>query len=307
VTTALISHPVFNRHEVPAGHPECPQRVTSILDALHANGLHDILGFFEAPAATREQLERVHRPEYIDALERRAPDSGFEVIDADTFMGPSTWMAAKHAAGAAILATDLVLGAKVENAFCCVRPPGHHATRDAAMGFCFLNNVAVAAAHAMQAHGLERVAILDFDVHHGNGTEDIFEEDGRVLLCSTFQHPFYPFTGSATESGHIVNVPLPPATAGAEFRRIVEASWVPAIDRFLPQMILVSAGFDAHAADPIGGLALGEADFAWISEQIVGLAEAHCGGRVVSTLEGGYDLDALGASVAAHIRALAHV
>jgi acetoin utilization deacetylase AcuC-like enzyme len=277
------------------------------MDALHAQGLFDLLRHFEAPVATREQLERVHSAAYLDAIERRAPAEGFEAIDADTYMSPATWLAAQHAAGAAILATERVLGGDVENAFCCVRPPGHHASRATAMGFCFLNNIAVGAAHALTRPEIGRVAILDFDVHHGNGTEAIFADDDRVLLCSTFQHPFYPYTGSRSEPDHIVNVTLPPATGSAEFRQAVEERWIPAIDRFEPQMLFVSAGFDAHVGDPLGGLALTESDFGWISDRIVELADAHSEGRVVSSLEGGYDLGSLGRSVAAHVRALARL
>lgn len=307
MTTALISHPVFNRHELPSGHPECPQRLSRILDALREQGLYDLLRHFDAPRATREQLERVHGARYLDSLEARAPAEGFETIDADTFMSPFTWPAAQRAAGAAALATELVLRGDVETAFCCVRPPGHHATRGAAMGFCFLNNVAVGAAQALASPEIERVAILDFDVHHGNGTEDIFRDDESVLLCSTFQHPFYPFTGSRSEPGHIVNVALPAATGSAGFREAVENRWIPELESFEPQILFVSAGFDAHIRDPLGGLALTEADFSWISERIVELAGKYCRGRVVSCLEGGYDLASLGPSVAAHVRALAQL
>lgn len=307
MTIAFISHPLFNRHEVPAGHPECPQRLARIQDALHANGLYDVLGHFDAPAATREQLERVHDANHLDTLEQRVPVEGLEAIDPDTWMSPMTWLAALHAAGAVVLASDLVLGGEVDSAFCCVRPPGHHATRTAAMGFCFFNNIAVGAAHALSHEGIERVAILDFDVHHGNGTEDIFADDSRVLMCSTFQHPFYPFTGTRSEPGHIVNAPLDAATGGPEFRRAVEEQWVPEIERFAPQVIFVSAGFDAHVGDPLGGLALTDADFAWVSDRIVELADAHSDGRIVSSLEGGYDLGSLGASVATHVRSIARL
>jgi acetoin utilization deacetylase AcuC-like enzyme len=287
VATALISHPVFDRHEAPPGHPECPQRIACILDALHEADIFDHLRHFDAPAATRKQLERVHTARYLDSLAARQPVAGLEWVDADTYVVADTLLAARHAAGAAVLATDLVIGGRAENAFCAVRPPGHHARRDSAMGFCFLNNVAVGAAHALAAGGIERVAILDFDVHHGNGTEDIFVNDERVLLCSTFQHPFYPFTGSAANTRHIVNVPLPAASGGSEFRAGIEEHWLPAIERFAPGMFFVSAGFDGHVTDPLGGLSLTEADFRWVSDRIVELAAQSARGRIVSCLEGG--------------------
>ena len=220
-------------------------------------------------------------------------------------MSRSTLLAATHAAGAAVLATDLVLQGKVDNVFCCIRPPGHHACADSAMGFCFFNNIAVGAAHALANREIERVAILDFDVHHGNGTEEIFESDERVLLCSTFQHPFYPYTGARSDGRHIVNVPLPALSGGSEFRRGIESHWLPAIERFSPDLIFVSAGFDAHVSDPLGGLSLSEADFGWVTDRIVELAMESAGGRIVSCLEGGYALEALGVSAAAHVRSLA--
>ena len=276
------------------------------MDALQSHAIFDLLKHYDAPAASREQLERVHAATYLDSLEARRPAEGFERIDPDTCMSAGTLTAATHAAGAAVLATDLVLDGEVENAFCCVRPPGHHAGPDFAMGFCFFNSVAVAAAHAL-ARGVERVAILDFDVHHGNGTEAIFENDERVLLCSAFQHPFYPFTGSESEPGHIVNVPLAAGTAGDGFRQAVDRHWTPAIERFSPDLIVVSAGFDGHALDPLAGLALTEDDYGWISERIVGFADTCADGRVISCLEGGYALHPLGVCVTRHIRTLARI
>lgn len=307
MTTALVSHPVFERHEVPPGHPECPQRMPAVLDALHAAGIYDGLEHVEAQAASRRQLERVHAATHIDNLAARRPESGFEPIDPDTSLGPTTYEAAVLAAGAVVTATDLVLEKRAANAFCCVRPPGHHAGRDFAMGFCYFNNVAVGAAHAIEHGGLERAAILDFDVHHGNGTEDIFIDDDRVLLCSAYQHPFYPGTGSPTIPGRIVNTPLPAGTRGAEYRRAVSEAWTDEIDAFAPQIIFVSAGFDGHAADPLAQFLLTEDDYRWLTGWIMAFADRHSEGRVVSTLEGGYALDALGASAAAHVRCLAGI
>ena len=307
MTTALFSHPVFERHEVPDGHPECPQRVSRILDALHAEGLYDHLLHVEPRAATRQELERVHAPDYLDELDALHPAEGYARPDPDTFLGPNTLAAARHAAGAVVQATDLVLEGGADNAFCCVRPPGHHAGKSSAMGFCFYDNVAVGAAHALGTDGIERVAILDFDVHHGNGTEEIFLDDRRVLFCSSYQHPFYPNSGAPSEPGHLANVPLPAGTRGPEFRDAIEAHWLPEIHAFAPQVLFVSAGFDAHAGDPLAQLMLTEDDYAWITERIVELADQYADSRIISTLEGGYALDALAASACAHVRALARL
>jgi acetoin utilization deacetylase AcuC-like enzyme len=307
VTTALLFHPIFNRHEVADGHPECPQRLTHITDALHAQDLYDYLLHVEARAATQEELERVHARWYLEMLEARTPSEGFEHLDPDTWLGPNTLLAARHAAGAAILATELVLEGRVATAFCCVRPPGHHAGTASAMGFCYYNNIAAAAAHALASGAVERVAILDFDVHHGNGTEEIFLQDDRVLLCSSYQHPFYPYTGAPSQPGHIANVPLPAGTRGGEFRQAIESQWLPEIDRFSPQLIFVSAGFDAHAGDPLAQLLLTVDDYTWITERIVEQANRHAEGRIVSSLEGGYALDELAASACAHVRTLARL
>ncbi len=286
-----------------AGHPESPARLGAIRDALLARGLLDFLVEHPAPRATREQLARVHGAGHIDWLFDLAPTAGVEFIDGDTVMTPATLEAALRAAGALVAATDLVVDGAATSAFCSVRPPGHHAERDRAMGFCFFNNVAVGAAHAL-ARGLERVAVLDFDVHHGNGTEDIFAGEPRVLVCSAFQHPFYPGTARASVPGHLVNTPLPAGTGSAAFRAAIERDWVPAIDAFRPQLLFVSAGFDAHRDDPLGGLRLDDADYAWVTRLIVAAARRHAGGRVVSALEGGYDLAALGRAVAAHVAVL---
>jgi len=305
VTTALLHHSIFDRHEVADGHPECPQRLSSITDALHARHLYDHLLHVDARAATREELERVHAAWYLEMLETRAPSEGFEHLDPDTWLSPNTLPAARHAAGAAVLATELVLEGRVATAFCCVRPPGHHAGTASAMGFCYYNNIAVAAAHALAGGAVERVAILDFDVHHGNGTEEIFLQDDRVLLCSSYQHPFYPYTGAPSVPGHIANVPLPAGTRGSEFRKAIEEQWLPEIDRFSPQIIFVSAGFDAHAGDPLAQLLLADNDYTWITQRIVDLAKKHADGRIVSSLEGGYSLEALAASACAHVQVLA--
>lgn len=305
--TALLTHPLFERHETPTGHPECPQRVTAILDQLRAEQIYDLLAIFEPPAATRDQLARVHDPAYLEELDALDASDGLVAIDPDTWAGPHTLAAAKHAAGAAVLATDLVLGGEVGDAFCCVRPPGHHAERDKAMGFSFFNNVAVGAAHALDAHGLERVAILDFDVHHGNGTEHIFAGDDRVLFCSSFQHPFYPYSGADSGADNVVAVPLPAGTEGATFRAALEDAWGAAVERFRPQMIFVSAGFDGHAADPLAQLRLDDDDYRWVSEWIIGLAEQHAEGRIVSTLEGGYSLADLARAATLHVRSLLRV
>ena len=287
-----------------AQHPECPARLSAIEDQLVASGLSNHLDHVEAPLASRAQLERVHAPDYITALEQAAPEEGLVHLDPDTAMNPHTLRAALRAAGAAVRATDKVLRGESEAAFCGVRPPGHHAERARAMGFCLFNNVAVAAAHALEAHGLKRVAIVDFDVHHGNGTEDIFRDDARVLMVSTFQHPFYPYSGIEGRSERMVNIPLAAYSGGKEFRDAVERHWLPALDAFRPEMLFVSAGFDAHRDDDMAMLNLVEADYAWVTERIKGVAGRTANGRIVSVLEGGYALHALGRSVATHLKVL---
>ena len=235
------------------------------------------------------------------------PSGTPRALDPDTVAGTGTWAAVQRAAGAAVAATDAVLDGEVENAFCAVRPPGHHATRDQAMGFCFFNNVAIAARHALDVRGLSRVAIVDFDVHHGNGTEDIVAGDERVLMVSIFQHPLYPYSGSVPKGTNMINVPIPPYTKGGEVREMIEAMWMPRLEEFKPQMVFVSAGFDAHREDELGQLGLVEADYEWITRRIVDVAQRHAHGRIVSCLEGGYALSALARSVAAHLRVLAGV
>jgi acetoin utilization deacetylase AcuC-like enzyme len=302
--TALFTHPDCSLHEMGAGHPESPQRLKAILAALEASGLAAKLAVREAPLAQREHLERVHDTEHVDLVFGAAPQRGYAYLDPDTSMNPKSLSAALHAAGAVVSATDLVMTGAAKNAFCAVRPPGHHATPDRAMGFCIFNNVAIGAMQAIEAHGLERVAILDFDVHHGNGTDSAFHEDPRVMLCSTFQHPYYPYSGADSGNDHIINVPLPAMTDGAGFRDAVTRFWMPALERFKPQMVFVSAGFDAHRDDPLAYLKLDDEDYRWVTEQLVDLAERHAGGRVVSTLEGGYNTDALGRCVVEHVRVL---
>jgi len=287
-----------------AHHPECPARLSAIDDQLIASGLMSYLVHEEAPKATREQLVRVHSPAYVDDLLARAPARGIVHLDPDTAMGPRTIDAALRAAGAAVRGVDLVMGGGLARVFCSVRPPGHHAERSRAMGFCFFNNVAVAAAHALEQHGLDRVAIVDFDVHHGNGTEDIFRDDARVLMVSTFQHPFYPYSGTEGRSERMVNVPLAAYSTGREFRAAVEREWLPALEAFRPQMLLVSAGFDAHRDDDMASLGLVEADYAWVTGVLVDVAQRHAQGRIVSVLEGGYDLHALGRCVTTHLKVL---
>jgi acetoin utilization deacetylase AcuC-like enzyme len=305
MTTAFVHHPECSRHDMGSHHPECPARLDAIHDRLLASGLLDHLVDVEAPQATLEHLQRVHDAAYLSAVKASIPQSGLVHLDPDTAMGPHSYGAALRAAGAVVQATEMVITGKVENAFCSVRPPGHHAERGRAMGFCFFNNVAVGAAHALAAYGLERVAIVDFDVHHGNGTEDIFRSDERVLMVSTFQHPFYPYSGIEGRSGRMVNIPLRAYSAGPEFRAAVEQSWMPVMEAFRPQMIFISAGFDAHRDDDMASLGLVESDYAWVTGKIMEVGEHHARGRIVSTLEGGYELNALARSVETHIRALA--
>ncbi|WP_090828836.1 histone deacetylase family protein [Nitrosovibrio tenuis] len=305
--TAFISHPDCLLHEMSSYHPESPARLEAIEGALIACGLMDKLVRHSAPLATFEQLKRVHAPEYIASLAASAPDAsstGIAYLDPDTAMNRHSLKAAHRAAGAVVLAADLVIGKEVQNAFCSIRPPGHHAERGRAMGFCLFNNIAVGVAHAMSAYALERVAVIDFDVHHGNGTEDIFRDDPRVMMVSTFQHPFYPYSGVAGRSERMVNIPLPAGSGGEIFRQAVSQFWLPALERFKPQMMFVSAGFDAHKDDELASLNLVEEDYAWVTERIKEAAHKYATGRIVSVLEGGYALPALGRSVAAHVSVL---
>lgn len=304
MSIAYISHPDCLLHDVGQDHPEQPGRLRAIQDQLISTGMELVMSMYEAPRAKREHLELAHEPDYISMLYTDAPHEGILELDGDTFMMPKTLDAALRAAGAVVMGVDLVMSQEATAAFCAVRPPGHHAERDRAMGFCYFNNVAVGAAYAIDKHGLDRVAIIDFDVHHGNGTEHIFATDPRVLFCSSFQHPFYPFTGHETETDHIVNITLPAGTDGAEFRRQVEEHWVPALHHFKPQLVMISAGFDGHISDEMGHLRLREADYDWVTGMLKGIADQYAEGRIVSTLEGGYDLGSLARSVLAHLDAL---
>lgn len=304
MTLAIISHASCGLHDMGPEHPEQPARLGAIHDALVASGLEFAARHLDAPAATREQLLRVHDAAYVERIAALCPEEGMARLDDDTLMNPHSYDAALHAAGAAVKAVDMVLAGEVDRVFCSVRPPGHHAGHRQASGFCIFNNVAVATAHALEAHGLERVAIVDFDVHHGDGTQEIFEGDPRVLFCSSFQHPYFPYSGDGETAGNVVNVPLPAGTGGDTYRPAVEAVWLERLDAFAPQLVLVSAGFDGHAADPMAQFRLREPDYAWVTELVLGVAERHAGGRLVSLLEGGYDLGALGRSVTAHVDTL---
>ena len=289
------------------GHPECPDRVRVIADRLLACGLLDLMTPVQAPAATRAQLERAHAGMHVSEIEARSPVTGYARVDLDTAMNARTLQAAQHAAGAVVKAAELVASGECRRAFCNVRPPGHHATRDAAMGFCFFNNVAVGIRHALNQLGIERVALCDFDVHHGNGSEDIFAGDEQVLMLSTFQSPLYPFSGERALGPNIISVPLAPYSGAEALRNAVTGHWLAALERFEPQMIFVSAGFDAHRDDELSHLNWTDNDYAWLTRQIVAQANRYAGGRVVSVLEGGYDLPALARSVEQHVRELLEV
>ena len=293
------------------GHPECPQRLDAIADFLRATGLDMAIDMRDAPVVDLADVQRAHSSRYVAELkvelERLGITGESRAFDPDTTACPDTWQAVLRAAGAAVAATDAVIDGEADTAFCAVRPPGHHATRDHAMGFCFFNNVAIAARHALDVRGLKRVAIVDFDVHHGNGTEDIIAGDERMLMVSIFQHPLYPYSGAAPKGTNMVNVPVPPYTRGGEVREMIEAMWMPRLEDFRPEMVFVSAGFDAHRDDELGQLGLVEADYEWITHRVKDVADRHARGRIVSCLEGGYSLDALARSVAAHLRVLAEL
>jgi len=305
--TAFITHPDCLKHDMGAGHPEQPARLTAIEDQLIAAGVADYLQRYDAPFATDEQLARVHPLQYVRVIRETAPETGTVHLDPDTAMNPHSLNAALRAAGAGVLAVDLVFQKKNSSVFCAVRPPGHHALRSRSMGFCIFNNVAVAARHAIQVHGIERVAIIDFDVHHGNGTEEIFEGDPHVLMASTFQHPFYPYSGTEPAASNMVNVPLPAGAGSKQFRDAVTGHWLPVLDEFRPELVIFSAGFDAHIEDDMAMLQFRDADYGWVTEQVKAIADKHAGGRIVSMLEGGYALSALGRSVVQHIRVLAEL
>ena len=314
--TGYFTHADCRRHEMGPGHPECPERLDAIEDRLLLTGVIDALDRREAPLASTDDIELAHDQMFVaamrgmgDELADRIAAGGraYAQIDPDTSMNPHTWNAIRRGAGAALAATDAVMAGELENAFCAVRPPGHHACHNRAMGFCIFNNVAIAARYALERHGLKRVAIVDFDVHHGNGTEDILAGDGRVLMVGIFQSPFYPGSGDPPLGDNMVNLPIPAYTKGDVIRRKIEQEWLPRLEEFKPEMIFISAGFDAHREDDLGQLGLVEADYTWMTQQIKAIANKYAKGRIVSSLEGGYNLDALGRSVEAHVRALADI
>ncbi len=312
--TGFFTHADCRKHEMGPGHPECPERLGAIDDRLLISGVSDALDRREAPLAPLVDIELAHGRMFVAAI-RGLNDSlqediiaggpAYCQIDPDTSMNASTWDALLRSAGAALAATDAVIAGELENAFCATRPPGHHACRDKAMGFCIFNNVAIAAKYALERHGLKRVAIVDFDVHHGNGTEDIVAGDERILMVSFYQHPFYPYGGSQSNAANLVNLPVPAYTKGPKVRELIDAHWIPRLEEHRPEMIFISAGFDAHREDDLGQMGLVEQDYAWITDRVKDVARRHAKGRIVSCLEGGYNLSALGRSVEAHIRVLA--
>jgi acetoin utilization deacetylase AcuC-like enzyme len=308
MSTAIYSHPDCLRHEMGDWHPESPARLQAIDDQVILARLDGLLEQRSAPLAGLDAIRRNHTEAAIALVRDHVPEPGaYYPIDSDTLMCCHSYQAALRAAGAAVAATDAVLDREIDNAFCSVRPPGHHATPSTPMGFCLFNNVAIAAHHALEVRGLERVAIVDFDVHHGNGTAESFRGDPRVLMASFFQHPFYPYTEPEPITATSVNVPVPARSNGELVRKVVQEHWLPALHAFRPQMIFISAGFDAHRDDDMGNMALVEADYAWITHQVMAVAKEHAQGRIVSCLEGGYNLSALGRSVVAHLKALAEL
>ena len=302
MTTALITHPDCFDHVTPRGHPEQVARLDAVLGALEGMSLLRV----QAPLAAEDDILRCHPQGYINDIRAAAPDAGWRSLDADTHMSPGTLAAAFRGVGGILRAVDLVIAGEAANAFVAMRPPGHHAERETAMGFCFFGNVAIAAKYALEHHGLKRVAIVDFDVHHGNGTQELVEEDDRILFCSTHQSPLFPGTGAAHETGvgNVLNIPLPDGTGSQMFRNVITREVLPRVAAFSPDLLLISAGFDAHADDPLAGMNLTTEDFGWVTEQLCDLADEQCMGRVVSSLEGGYDLAALGAAAAAHVTVL---
>jgi acetoin utilization deacetylase AcuC-like enzyme len=304
MTIALIYHPECEFHEGGEFHPEQPARVQVIQAAFKHYPFHLPVKFYQAPLATRDQLLQVHSQDHVDWITSIAPKHGFISIDADTHMNAHTLNAALRAAGAVVYAVDLVMSGEVKTAFCNVRPPGHHAEHEKAMGFCFFNNVAVGVAHAIEKYHLERVAIIDFDVHHGNGSQDIFQQNKKVLYCSSFEHPFYPGYEPEMDNEHILSVPLEAGLKGQEYREKIKAAWFDKIIAFKPQLIFISAGFDAHKNDPLADIELTESDYVWLTNEIAKIAKECCDGKIVSVLEGGYNLDVLERCVPAHVNAL---
>ena len=304
MTTAYITHPECLQHDMGEEHPEAPARLRAIEDRLIAGGIMDFLRYTTAQEVTREQLLAAHDERYVDSIFARAPLQDSIELDQDTLMNPHTLPAALVAAGAAVQGVDMVMRGDVDNAFCAVRPPGHHAERDRAMGFCLFNNVAVAAIHAVQAYGLERVAIVDFDVHHGNGTEHICRDHPNILYCSSYQHPFYPFSDPGLSHDNIVHIPLRAGSSSVQFREAIGLELIPDLDRYKPQLLLVSAGFDAHVEDPMADLNLSDVDYQTLTQELMDVAARHAEGRLVSVLEGGYNLSALGRAAFQHIKVL---
>lgn len=306
MSTAYISHPDFMKHEMGRHHPECPERIAAIEDQLIQSRLDAHLKRIDPPLASEADITRVHSEDHLAFVKSKAPSSGYSMIDGDTIMNPATWTVSLRAAGAAMAAVDAVMQGEVNNAFCAIRPPGHHAEPHRSMGFCVFNNVAIATRYAIEKYDLDRVAVIDFDVHHGNGTEAAFINDPHVLMCSFFQHPFYPYSG--LEGGNnMVNVPLPANTNGKIVRDMISKTWIPRLDEFKPQLIIISAGFDAHREDDLGQMGLVEDDYVWMTKQLMEVANRYCDGKIVSCLEGGYNLSALGRSVAAHLKTLAEI
>ena len=312
--TGYFTHPDCRKHEMGPGHPECPERLDAIEDRMLTSGVGDTLDRREAPLAALEDIALAHSPDHIKAIKALGEELAVHIakngrsyarIDGDTSMNGHTWDAVLRASGAVIAAVDAVMAGEMENAFCAVRPPGHHACHNRSMGFCVFNQVAVGARYALERHGLKRVAIVDFDVHHGNGTEDILAGDDRVLMVGLFQHPFYPGSGYPGSADNMHNLPFPAYTRGDVIRKKIEQEWIPLLEKFKPEMIFISAGFDAHRDDDLGQLGLVEADYTWMTKRIKEIAQHYSHGRMVSSLEGGYNLDALASSVEAHVRALA--
>jgi len=304
--TAFISHPDTLLHVMDGSHPESPARISAIKNAVLASPLKDKLFFYDAPSATKEALLRVHSREYVEHIFSVSPKAGLVRLDPDTAMGPMSLSAALHASGAVVLATDLVMQGKVDNAFCCIRPPGHHAGRANSAGFCIFNHIAVGVAYALDKYKLKRAAIIDFDVHHGDGTEDIFKDNPNVLLCSTFQHPFYPHRGVETASDHMLNIPLKAKSDGKTIRHVFETKFKSALEAFNPDIVFVSAGFDAHVNDPLADLALTKKDYVWITTFIKKIVNNCYHHRIISSLEGGYHLPSLAESAFAHIKTLSN-
>ena len=306
MTTAYISHPDFMKHEMGRHHPECPERIQAIEDQLIQSRLDGHLKRIDPPLATEADITRVHSEDHLAFIKSKAPTSGYAMIDGDTIMNTATWNVSLRAAGAAIAAVDAVMKGEVNNAFCAIRPPGHHAEPHRSMGFCVFNTIAIAIRYALEQYDLDRVAVIDFDVHHGNGTEAAFIDDPHVLMCSFFQHPFYPYSG--LEGGdNMVNIPFPANTSGKVVREMISKIWIPRLQEFKPQLIMISAGFDAHREDDLGQMGLVEDDYVWITQQLMNVANQTCEGKIVSCLEGGYNLSALGRSVAAHLKTLAEL